>query len=299
MLSYTHIKQLAARLGFDLCGTTRALPLVQNKGYLEQWIKSGYGDPIEYVARFADLRLDPSQIIENGQSVIVCAISYKSETSLAPHDGTTPRIASYALNRDYHKSLRKRLKALLRELTTLDPTLSGRCFTDSAPLLEKQLAVNSGLGWIGRQSLLINPQFGSFVLLGEIVVNKMIDHYDSPIENIGCGSCRRCIDICPTGAINNNLTIDARLCISCRTVEYEDNSSQELNGWIFGCDECQRCCPHNQRTPLHTNPDFDPISTPPSRAEWEIMTQEEFDNRFGSTPLKRAGLERIKRLLVK
>ncbi|MFR9603736.1 MAG: 4Fe-4S double cluster binding domain-containing protein, partial [Rikenellaceae bacterium] len=158
-------------------------------------------------------------------------------------------------------------------------------------------AVNAGLGWIGRQSLLISPKFGSFILLGEIVIDDIPDQYDTPYLDNGCKGCRRCIEACPASAINNDLTIDTRRCISCRTVEVENNSEVTLNGWIFGCDECQSCCPHNLKSPMHTNPDFDTIVSPPTRGEWEEMDEGRFIDLFGSTPLKRAGIERIKRSL--
>ncbi len=299
MISNSLIKELALKHGFDICGITRALPLDKNRGHLEQWLNEGYGEPLEYMTRYMDVRCDPSKIIDSARSVIVCATNYKNEYSLLEAKASTPRIASYALTRDYHKTIRKRLKALLAEIKSAYPTINGRCFTDSAPLFEKQLAVDAGIGWIGRQSLLISPALGSFTLLGEIVIDDHVDLYDSSIAEVGCGECRRCIEKCPVGAINDNRTIDTRKCISCRTVEIDDDSELTLNGWIFGCDECQSCCPHNQRTPLYQNPDFAPIVTPPSLKEWSEMSDLEFNDRFGQTALKRAGLERVKKLIDK
>ncbi len=265
MVDISHIKELALDLGFDICGVTRATMLHKNRDYFDQWIANGYGEPLEYMSRYYDIRFDSSKIMEGAKSVVVCGVSYKNEYSQHQKE---PRIASYALSRDYHKTLRRMLKNLLRALQEHYPTLRGRCFTDSAPLLEKQLAVNAGLGWIGRQSLLINPKYGSFILLGEIVIDAEISHYDSPYEKGGCGSCRRCVEACPSSAINENHTIDTRRCISCRTVEIEDHSDVTLGGWVFGCDECQSCCPHNHSTPMHHNPEFDTIATPLSHQEW-------------------------------
>ncbi len=299
MIALSLIKQLAQEHGFDICGVTTAAPLLDNRAYFDEWISRGYAEPLEYMERYYDVRFTPSTLIENGRTVIVCGVNYKNEYSASQRDSSRPCIASYALNRDYHKTLRKRLKSLLRALQIEYPTLCGRCFTDSAPLLEKQLAVNSGLGWIGRQSLLITPEFGSFVLLGEIVIDQEVDRYDTPFEENRCGECRSCINTCPVAAINENRTIDTRRCISCRTVEVEDSSDLTLNGWVFGCDECQSCCPHNQRTPQYSNPDFAPITTPLTHKEWSAITDEEFMVKFGTTPLKRAGFERIKRLLKK
>ncbi len=296
MVDISHIKELASHHGFDLCGVTQASPLIDNNIYFKRWLSDVYGDPLEYMKRYEEVRFNPSLLLESAKAVIVCAVSYKNEYSLLQ---STPRIASYALNRDYHKTIRKRLKAMLRDLQLSYPTLAGRCFTDSAPLCEKQLAANCGLGWIGRQSLVVNPKLGSFILLGEIVIDQDVNQYDTPLSGQECGSCRRCIEACPVGAINDNRTIDTRLCISCRTVEIEDFSDLSLNGWIFGCDECQSCCPHNQHSPLCENLDFKPITSPATEEEWQEMSDEEFLNRYGSTPLKRGGLDRIKRLLKK
>ncbi len=296
MIDITDIKSLALTHGFDLCGVTLSTPLHANREYFGRWIGEGYGEPLEYLKQYEDIRYNPSLLLDNAKSVIVCAVNYKNEYSITP---SSPKIASYALCRDYHKTIRKQLKALLKSLQQLYPTLSGRCFTDSAPLFEKQLAVNSGLGWIGRQSLIVTPQFGTFILLGEIVIDQEINEYDTPNPKNLCGSCTRCIEACPVGAINNNRTIDTRRCISCRTVEVDDSTDLTLNGWIFGCDECQSCCPNNRNTPIGDNPNFRPIAHPATQNEWSNMSNEEFIEQYGSTPLKRAGLERIKRALKK
>ncbi len=298
MIPHSLITRAAKEHGFDICGVTSATPLRENQQYFDEWIASGYGEPLEYMTRYYDIRFDPSKLIEGGRSVIVCGINYKNQYSLMQNSSSNPRIASYAINLDYHKTLRKRLKLLLKTLEEYQPTLRGRCFTDSAPILEKQLAVNAGLGWIGKQSLLITPEYGSFVLLGEIVIDDIVDSYDTPFTESRCGGCRRCIDSCPVLAITDNRTIDTRRCISCRTVEVDDfTAGLTLNGWIFGCDECQSCCPHNQQTPQHSNPDFTPIVTPPTHKEWGSINQDLFIEKFGTTPLKRTGIDRIKRLL--
>ncbi|MFI3319951.1 MAG: tRNA epoxyqueuosine(34) reductase QueG [Rikenellaceae bacterium] len=300
MLNAYTIKNIATQMGFDLCGITPAQHLRVAESRFREWQACGYGDPLEYLSKYEDVRFDCSKLVPNAKCVVVCAVSYKSEYSVSGQaNSDNPKIASYALNRDYHKSIRHRLKAMLTALKSEYPNLSGRVFTDSAPLLEKQLAVNAGLGWIGRQSLLITPEYGSFILLGELVLDMACDTYDSEQKELSCGSCRQCIDHCPVIAINDNRTIDARRCISCRTVEV-DNPSDDLTlaGWIFGCDECQSCCPHNQRAPMHTNPDFDPIIHPISASEWLRMGESEFIEKFGTTPLKRATLLRLQRAVT-
>jgi epoxyqueuosine reductase len=193
------------------------------------------------------------------------------------------------------------LQQLLKALQTVHPELQGRAFVDSAPLLEKQLAVEAGLGWIGRQSLLVTPEFGSYVLLGELVLSGVADRYDTPYSGVGCGECRRCIDACPTGAIVAPMTINTAACISCRTIESENEKNIDLHGWIFGCDECQNSCPYNKRAALHRNSNFNPLFDPReiSAEQWLSMSDEEFLARFGTTPLKRSGLERIKQNIKK
>ncbi len=295
MLKSADIKELVAKAGFDLCGVTRAEYLPLGADRFSEWLECGYGDGLEYLHRNQELRFDASRLMDGGQTVVVCAINYKGELSLTQDVTSGVGVASYALMRDYHKSIKKLLKVVLRELQTLYPGLNGRIFTDSAPLLEKGLAVNAGLGWIGRQSLLITPEFGSFVLLGELLLDQEADCYDVESQGGSCGSCRKCIDSCPSSAINDNRTIDTRKCIACRTIEWEDSGDEPLAGWVFGCDICQRCCPHNQRTPLAENPEMQRKLTPPTADEWMAMDDDEFAKFTQGTPLKRSSLQRIKR----
>ncbi len=288
------IKRLVKMAGFDLCGVTRAEYTDEGRGYFCNWVESEYSDGLGYLHRNIDLRLDVQRLFDGAKSVIVCAINYKNEYSFGQDLSQGVGIASYATMRDYHKTLRKKLKSVLRELQHLYPSLQGRPFTDSAPLLEKHLAQRAGLGWIGRQSLLVTPQFGTFVLLAELVINLETDTYD--LETVGdkCGKCQKCVVSCPVGAITPSRSIDSRLCIACRTIEHDVSGSVSLAGWIFGCDTCQRCCPHNQLTPNAQDVDMRPIITPLSADKWRGMTQIDFDVFAQGTPLKRASLEHIK-----
>lgn len=296
MLSSSYIKESAKESGFDLVGITSPREFKENRKYFEEWIKGGYADPLDYMKKYMDVRFDPSMIFEGCRSVIVCALNYKNSYSTTQIERTTyPQIASYALARDYHKVIRRQLKDLLRRLQLTDETLQGRCCVDTAPLLEKQLAQDAGLGWIGRQSLLITPQFGSYVLLGVLLLNHDVDILDKPFEGVGCGTCRRCIDSCPNEAILNNRTLDTTRCISALTVECDTTDPELLHGWLFGCDQCQSCCPHNRRTPLFTNSAMEPIFDPISAQEWQAMTPQEFAKLLSSTPMKRGGLERLQR----
>lgn len=235
-------------------------------------------------------------MVEGAQTVVVCAVSYKNPLGEGYPPGCRTKIASYAHNRDYHPVLKGMLGTMLEALRRQYPGLTGRTFVDTAPLLEKQLAVEAGLGWIGRQSLLLTPQYGSYVLLGELVLTLPSDQYDAPFAGARCGRCRNCLDSCPTGAIVAPKVIDTNRCISCRTIEKESDSAlPDLDGWIFGCDRCQSCCPHNQKAPMHRSPHFDPLFDPLtiSDREWLAMSEEEFLLRFGNTPLARSGLRRI------
>lgn len=297
MLTSATIKQAAAKVGFDLCGIAKCRNFPINESAYMRWIERGYDSTLHYMRNHTDKRFDVRALVEGAESVVVCAVSYKSEISGGYSQDEQLRIASYACAKDYHKTLKKMLLELQKQMLAIDSTLRSRAFVDTAPLLEKQLAVEAGLGWIGRQSLLITPRYGSYVLLGEIVVDRLFDSYDKPMQNVGCGKCTRCVEACPTGAIVEPMVIDTRRCISCHTIEAEHDFALEQHGWIFGCDECQNICPYNKQAAMHNNPLFDPLFDPREieRQQWLQMSEEEFTQRFGSTPLRRSGLERIKR----
>ena len=300
MLQSHFIKDSARRAGFDLCGIIPCRHLIENEAHFRAWLEAGYGADLHYLERNLDKRFDVARLVEGAKSIVVCAVNYKSQRSLGYPTTSQTKIASYACNEDYHTTIKEMLGKLYAELKEVAPSLQARVFTDSAPLLEKQLAVEAGLGWIGRQSLVVTPEFGTFVLLGELVIDEEVDSYDMPFEGSRCGECRRCIEACPNGAILGSKCIDARCCISRLTIEKEaegTSSTPDLSGWIFGCDECQSCCPHNRTTPCATNPNFatpfDPATL--SAEDWAAMSEEEFSSRFGKTPLIRSGLPRIQR----
>lgn len=301
MLENERIKVLSERAGFNLCGIVPVKKFDNNRVVYDRWLNCGHVSSLEYMCRNIDMRFDASRLVEGAQSVVVCAVSYKSAISSGYDSKDNCKIASYACTTDYHKTIKKMLLYVLHELQKEYPSLQGRAFVDSAPILEKQYAVEAGLGWIGRQSLLITPRYGSYVLLGELVLCDRVDVYDTPYGGIGCGECRRCIDHCPTKAVQENMTINTSQCISCRTIEAEQEGKIDLNGWIFGCDECQNCCPYNRKAMMHDNERFDPIFDPRQiRAdEWLEMGDDDFMSRFGRTPLKRCGLERIKQNIKK
>ena len=296
MLSSRIIKDLAHRVGFDLCGITACRHLAMNEAKFHEWLANGYQSSLEYMERNSEKRFDPRILVEESKTAVVCAISYKNHASGGYPAEHRAKVASYACMVDYHTTIRNMLRQMAQELTALYPSLSGRAFVDTAPLAEKQLAVDAGLGWIGRQSLVVTPQFGTYILLGELILCEETDVYDKPFEGSRCGNCHNCVDSCPTGAIVQDKVINTGRCISCHTIEKEPPEGIDLHGWIFGCDCCQNCCPYNRRSPLHTNPALDPVFDPVAMTpeDWLRMTPEEFKSRLKQTPLSRSGLERIK-----
>lgn len=298
MISRKVITKTALEVGFDLVGVVRAEHLKEEYNRFNEWLLEGNASTLDYLKRNVEKRFDASRLVEGGRSVVICAISYLSPYSRGYDEGAKTKIASYALARDYHVTIKELLTKLAEQLKGHNPQLRYRAFTDSAPLAEKSHAVRGGLGWIGRNSLLVTPHHGSMLHLGELVIDDEVDEYDAPMEAVGCGECMRCIEACPNSAILANRTIDTRRCISCRTIEREDEGEDvNLDGWIFGCDACQTVCPYNKRAPLHTNPLFDPLFDPTTLSikEWQEMTTVKFEAMAGTTPLTRAGLDRIKR----
>lgn len=296
MLDHQYIKKLAADAGFDLCGLAPCRHLVENESMLRAWLGKGYQSSLAYMERNVEKRADPRKLVEGARTAVVCAVSYKNRAGEGYPPGHRTKVASYACAADYHTTIKGMLGRMLDALCASRPDLSGRAFVDTAPLLEKQLAVEAGLGWIGRQSLLVTPRFGTYVLLGELLLTDDADAYDPPFEGSRCGRCHNCIESCPTGAIVAPKVIDTGRCISCHTIEKESTEGIGLDGWIFGCDRCQSCCPHNQKAPMHTNPAFDPVFDPLAMdAEaWLAMDEAEFEARMGTTPLTRSGLARIR-----
>lgn len=297
MLSAERIKQVMRHVGFDEVGIVASRPFEGGEARFRDWIAAGNHASLEYLERNIDKRFNPALLVEGCRTIVVGAVGYKNHLSLGYPPHFRPKIASYALNSDYHTSIKGMLRRAFEELKREYPTLKGRPFTDSAPLAEKLLAVEAGIGWIGRQSLVISPTLGSFLLLGELLLTEPCDRYDTPFTESHCGSCRACIEACPVGAIGQERTIDARRCLARCTIEQGEAYEGELHGWLFGCDCCQSCCPHNRHTPIATHPAFQPTIDPLAfnSRRWEELSEAEFATHFGRTPLTRAGLERLKK----
>ena len=285
------IQQHALELGFDLCRIARSRALTEHRERLTQWLDSGEYGGLQYMQRNLDKRLDPSLLVEGTRSIVVCAIGYKRGPVPNP---LMNHMASYAWGKDYHLVIREKLRQLLQYIQQLCPGSSGRVFVDTAPLLEKAWAVEAGLGWIGRNTLLIHPELGSYLLLGVVLTDAELSP-DTPMQG-GCGSCRRCIDACPSGALGEDRMLDARRCIARRTVEACSAEEEgDLHEWLFGCDACQRVCPYNLHAPESVHPEFAPLPELCSMTpqDWLSLTETEFRQRFHETPLERCGLERL------
>ncbi len=272
MFSLNEIKSIAQDVGFDLCGVAKCAVYKQDRAFLERWIEQGFVSSLDYLKRNIECRSDATKLVEGARSVIVCAVAYKNPVSDGYPADHKAKVASYACTTDYHTTIKQMLFELCARLKQIDGDFEARCFVDSAPIFEKRYAVEAGLGWIGRQSLLVTPEFGSFVLLGEIVTTAECDSYDSPREGVGCGECRRCIDACPNHAVIER-HIDTSRCISCATVErINEDEGCDLHGWIFGCDECQSVCPYNRKAPYYTNERFAPLFNPITMSPEEQAT---------------------------
>lgn len=285
------IQQHAISLGFDCCRVARSRKLTEQRSRLTGWLASGRHGGLSYMQRHLDKRLDPGLLHEGTRSIVVCGIGYKRGPVPNP---LLSRIASYAWGKDYHLVIREKLEKLLQAIRHAYPGSSGRVFVDTAPLLEKAWAVAAGLGWVGRNTLLIHPTLGSYLMLGVILTDAELPP-DAPFQG-DCGSCRHCIRACPTGALGEDGMLDAGRCISRRTVENcPPGEEGELHGWIFGCDLCQQACPRNRHVPETAHPEFAPLPAlvQMTARDWLALDEAGFKARFKESPLERCGLQRL------
>ena len=289
------IKQKAKEIGFDECGISKAEFLDQAAKKLKLWLNSGFHADMKYMENHFEKRVDPQQLVEDTKSVISVILNYRPQ-NIQPKD--TYKISKYAYGEDYHFVLKRKLKNLMQFINDNIPGSNGRAFTDSAPVMERDWAGRAGLGWIGKHSLLINKNQGSYVFIGELLVNIELE-YDNSIEEY-CGTCTRCIDSCPTGAIVQPYVIDSNKCISYQTIENKGEIDENLKGkfkdYIFGCDICQDICPWNNKK-IYSNetlfkPDQKFLSL--NYSAFENIDQGTFAALFKNTPVKRAGFTKFK-----
>ena len=296
---HTHLlRKLAHEQGFALVGFSKAERLDEEAKQLEAWLGLRYQGKMGYLENHFEKRVDPTKLVPGAKSVI--SLLYNYHTSAKQQDPEAPKIATYAFGTDYHFVLKDKLKTILYRLQEEVGAIEGRCFVDSAPILERDWAKRSGLGWIGKNTLLINPKKGSYFFLAELILDLEIIP-DGPIRN-HCGTCRRCIDACPTDAISEKgYVMDGSRCISYLTIELKERIPEEfrqkMDQWMFGCDICQQVCPWNRFAQDHDEPLFEARSDllEKSKQEWLELTEDVFRDLFRKSAVKRTKYSGLKR----
>ena len=293
------IKSTASSLGFSFCGISKAEFLKDEAPKLEEWLKRNFQGEMHYLENHFDKRLDPTLLVPGARSVISLVYNYYPKQDLANNSTSGLKIAKYAYGEDYHDVIKEKLADFMARIEDEVGQVNGRVFVDSAPVLERAWAQRSGLGWIGKNSLLLNRSMGSFFFLAEIILDLELE-YDGPVKDY-CGSCTACMDACPTDAIPEPYVVDGSKCISYFTIELKgamDDKQQpsSFDNWIFGCDICQDVCPWNRFARPHDEPRFDPNKElEMNDREWRELTKEVFEKVFSRSAVKRAKFEGLKR----
>jgi epoxyqueuosine reductase len=306
------IRQFALGVGFDLVGFLSADPLPQDEQALRAWISAGYAGEMAYMVRDPSRRSNPRQILPEAKTTICLAVNYYPGDHPPPSDRINGRISRYAWGKDYHQVIEEKLdllEAFLQDQT--DQPLKTKRYVDYGPILERAYASRAGLGFIGKNTMLITHEFGSWVFLAELITNLELEYgqtassHNRPFSQ--CGSCTLCIDACPTGAIIGPFTLDARRCISYLTIENKGeipvSLQAQMGDWVFGCDICQEVCPYNQQVQVTQNPDILPAGQAGTQGAGPWMdisaalsiTEETFKVRFQDTPLLRPQYSGIQR----
>ncbi|MDH5367400.1 MAG: tRNA epoxyqueuosine(34) reductase QueG [Cyclobacteriaceae bacterium] len=295
---YTNfIKTQSKALGFDFCGIAKAQYLEEEAPRLENWLNQNMHGEMGYLANNFEKRLDPTKLVEGAKSVVTFLYNYYPEHNLAQEDNY--KIAKYAYGTDYHFVIKDKLKLLMEMIHDEIGEVSGRVFVDSAPVMERVWAQKSGLGWIGKNSLLLNKGSGSFFFIAELIIDLELET-DAPVTD-HCGTCTACIDACPTDAIPTPYVVDGSKCISYFTIELKDEIPREVKGkfenWMFGCDICQDVCPWNKFSKPHQEPQFShhPDLATMTKQDWHEITQEVFQKVFKKSAVKRTKLPGLKR----
>jgi epoxyqueuosine reductase len=294
------IKIKAAEIGFTKIGIARAEPLTTEGERLSEWLGSGFHGQMAWLEREPEKRSDPSLLFPNARSVIVVALNYYTNNQHDP-DPTTGKISRYAWGDDYHDIMREKLTELIAWIKAEQPLAEGKICVDTAPMMDKAWAVRAGVGWIGKSTNLITTDVGSWVFIGEIILDIELE-YDSDMVMDHCGTCTACLDACPTDAIVEPYVVDARKCISYATIELRDEAlpdefTGKMEGWIYGCDICQDVCPWNRFETPSTETRFEPRNGETS-VELDSLAQmehEEYVVRFRKSAIKRAKLTGLKR----
>jgi epoxyqueuosine reductase len=300
------IKEQALSAGFDKVGIARAETLVDERARLQEWLELGYQGEMRWMSRDPDGRTDPTCLFSEARSVIVVALNYYTPDQHSDDEGTG-KVSRYAWGDDYHEVVSSKLHALLGWIKDQLPHAAGKVGVDIQPMMDKAWAVRAGLGWIGKHTNLITPEFGSWVFIGELLLNLEL-MYDSDKVEDHCGSCTLCVDACPTGAINQPYVVDSNKCISYATIELRapelpPTITERLEGWFYGCDICQDVCPWNRFETPSTEGSFRPRPGNVNANLSEILelTPQSYAERFRGSAMKRAkllGLQRNARALT-
>ncbi|MBD3376280.1 tRNA epoxyqueuosine(34) reductase QueG [candidate division KSB1 bacterium] len=292
------IKTRALELGFDKVGVAKSGPI--DASIYHEWLEKGFHGQMAYMAKYLDKRFDPAQLVPGAKSVISLAMNYYQKTEeSSPDQGT---ISLYALGDDYHEVMREKMKQLLTDICVWIPDCEGRVFVDTAPIQDKYWAVKAGIGWLGKHGNVITKEFGSWVFLGEIVITEELE-YDEPIPDY-CGTCRKCLTACPTGAIVTPHIVDARKCISYWTIEVNgeqkipETVAAKMGNLVFGCDICQNVCPWNKKFSKQTKESrfrARPHNINPALTDLTNMSLETFRIWYQKSTIKRAKLKGLLR----
>ncbi len=292
------IKSLAADMGFRRTGIAQAQP-IERSDYLERWLAAGRAGTMQYLHRNHEIRTDPRNLLPGARSVIVVAANYHlPEPEACGSDQPTGRIAMYAWGEDYHRTVKRRLHALTDALRERIPDpFDARCCVDTVPLLERELAAAAGVGWIGKNTMVLDAECGSYFFLGEIVTTLDLLYDDPAVDR--CGSCTKCLDACPTAAFPQPYEMDASRCISYLTIEHRGDIAEPfhegMDDWVFGCDVCQQVCPFNRKAPYAD--DVTPTSHGPRLNIDEVAgwSESEYREAMRRSAVKRATPEMLKR----
>lgn len=293
-----HIKSYARRIGLDRCGIAKALPIGRGD-YVRDFLARGYGGSMDYLSRYLSTRLDPRELLEGARSVVVVALSYKQDEPVTTGSGPHGRVAMYAWGDDYHRVLKKKLINLAdRMRERFGEDCKTRVCVDTAPIIERELAAMAGVGWIGKNTLVMHESLGSYFFLGEVFTTIELAADEAAVDH--CGSCRACLDACPTDAFVAPYQMDASRCISYLTIEHRGDISRafaEMMGdWVFGCDVCQQVCPFNRDAPAGGEERF---SAKPGRARPALSSILSWDDDGYQSALRGSAMKRAKLAMMK
>ena len=291
------VRRIGASLGFDGVGIARVGAL-NRAAYLRDWLERGCAGHMDYLRRHVEQRIDPGMLLEGARSVIVVALNYEQAAPERTGEQPTGRVAKYAWGDDYHRIVRDRLKTMIERMrNTIDGPFQARVCVDTAPILERHWAAAAGIGWIGKNTMVLHPKLGSYFVLGEIITTLELT-CDVPVAD-RCGTCTRCLEACPTKALPAPYQMDASRCISYFTIELRDEIPVDyhpaIGDWIFGCDICQEVCPFNRDVPASTAFSTRPPGPYPALNEILSWRPEDYAASLRRSAMKRAKLPMLKR----